>query len=235
MIANLFSSFDPSTRIISSLNWYRTIIGLIIIPPIYWTTPSRITILFILLYYKLYTEFKITIRKPNAKINLIIISIFIFILTNNIIGLLPYVFTSSSHIVYSLSLSLPLWSALIIYTWINFTNKTFTHILPNGTPALLMPFLVCIETVRNIIRPISLAIRLTANIIAGHLFIVLLGNLIVHREHYMLIVITQTLLIIFELCVSFIQAYVFTTLSTLYIKEVAYETRQKPPISYSRS
>nr|AFI23478.1 ATP synthase F0 subunit 6 [Cimex lectularius] len=226
MMANLFSSFDPSTSIISSLNWYSTIIGLMMIPPMYWTTPSRITMLFILLYYKLYTEFKITMSKPNAKMNLMMISMFMFILTNNMMGLLPYVFTSSSHMVYSLSLSLPLWLALMMYTWINFTNKTFTHMLPNGTPALLMPFLVCIETVSNIIRPMSLAIRLTANMIAGHLFMVLLGNLIVHSEHYMLIVITQTLLMMFELCVSFIQAYVFTTLSTLYIKEVAYETSQ---------
>nr|HAN1521987.1 F0F1 ATP synthase subunit A [Escherichia coli] len=94
--------------------------------------------------------------------------------------------------------------------------------MPQGTPGVLIPFMVCIETIRNIIRPGTLAVRLTANIIAGHLLITLLGNTGPSIRTYLLriLIITQILLLTLESAVSIIQSYVFAVLSTLYSREV---------------
>lgn len=100
-------------------------------------------------------------------------------------------------------------------------NHIFCHLVPVGTPGILIPFMVCIETIRNLIRPGSLAVRLTANIIAGHLLITLLGNRSIDSGIYLYIIIfVQIILIIFESAVCLIQAYVFTVLRTLYSREV---------------
>lgn len=222
MITNLFSSFDPSTGILS-LNWLRSLIGLLIIPPIFWLIPSRINILWIKIIIALNKEFKILIGNDLIKGNtLIFISLFSFILFNNFIGLFPYIFTRTRHLILSLALALPLWIRFIIYGWTNNTTHILAHLVPQGTPPILIPFIVCIETISNIIRPITLAVRLSANIIAGHLLITLLGNtgpslrLII----IWILLITQILLIILESSVSIIQSYVFTVLRTLYSREV---------------
>ena len=100
----------------------------------------------------------------------------------------------------------------------------FAHLVPNGTPGALMPFIVLIETVRNIIRPITLAVRLAANIIAGHLLLTLLGNtgpfLSFSLSVLSLLIIAQILLLILESAVAVIQSYVFAVLRTLYAGEV---------------
>jgi F-type H+-transporting ATPase subunit a len=85
-----------------------------------------------------------------------------------------------------------------------------------------MPFIVCIETIRNIIRPGTLAVRLTANIIAGHLLITLLGNTrsSITTPLVSILIITQCLLLLLESAVAIIQSYVFTVLSTLYSREI---------------
>lgn len=225
MITNLFSTFDPATRIKTSINWFRIIIGLIILPPIYWIIPNRINIIIQKLYITLYKEFKILIREKSSGISLIIIRLFMIIIFNNLIGLLPYIFTRRRHLNFTLSLALPIWVRIIIFGWINKTQEILAHIIPTGTPAALIPFIVIIETIRNLIRPGSLAVRLTANIIAGHLLIRLLGNNITEANQLIIpiIILVQTILMIFETAVSIIQAYVFSVLNTLYSREVYYE------------
>jgi F-type H+-transporting ATPase subunit a len=96
------------------------------------------------------------------------------------------------------------------------------HLVPLGTPSVLMPFMVLIETIRNIIRPGTLAVRLSANIIAGHLLLVLLGNQGVGASYYILslVVVVQILLLLLERAVALIQSYVFAVLMTLYSREV---------------
>jgi F-type H+-transporting ATPase subunit a len=93
--------------------------------------------------------------------------------------------------------------------------------VPQGTPPALISFMVIIETVRNIIRPGTLAIRLSANIIAGHLLLTLLGNQTAASRSLILsgLLITQILLLVLESAVSIIQAYVFIVLSSLYSRE----------------
>jgi len=98
----------------------------------------------------------------------------------------------------------------------------FIHLVPQGTPIILIPFIVLIETIRNIIRPITLIIRLTANIIAGHLLITLLGN--IGSNIFILIIpillFIQILLLTLERAVAIIQSYVFSVLITLYYNEI---------------
>nr|QWB85668.1 ATP synthase F0 subunit 6 [Mantitheus pekinensis] len=222
MMMNLFSSFDPSTSTNLSLNWMSTMIGLIIIPPMFWFSPSRFQIIWIKAIITLHKEFKILLGKKTNGTTLIFISLFSMIIFNNFIGLFPYVFTSTSHITLTISLALPLWLSFMFYGWINNTMHMFAHLVPQGTPPALMPFMVCIETISNIIRPGTLAIRLTANMIAGHLLMTLLGNTGNQLSLIMinLLLLTQIILLMLESAVAIIQSYVFSILSTLYLSEV---------------
>lgn len=224
MITNLFSVFDPSSSILNlSLNWLSTFIGLLIIPSIYWFIPSRYHIIWNNILTTLHKEFTVLLGNPNQKgITLIFVSLFRLILFNNFIGLFPYIFTSTSHLTLTLILALPLWLAFIIYGWLNHTQHIFAHLVPQGTPGVLIPFMVCIETISNVIRPGTLAVRLTANIIAGHLLITLLGNTGPSLSSIIIIVllVVQILLLILESAVAIIQSYVFAVLRTLYSREV---------------
>nr|APX40815.1 ATP synthase F0 subunit 6 [Smaragdina concolor] len=223
MMTNLFSSFDPSTNLGTNFNWMSTIIGIIMIPSMFWLIPSRLSWVWIKITSTLHKEFKILINnKKSQGSTLILISLFSIILFNNFMGLFPYIFTSTSHMVLTLSLALPMWLSFMLYGWINNTTHMLAHLVPQGTPAVLMPFMVCIETISNIIRPGTLAIRLSANMIAGHLLMTLLGNTGSSLSIVMInfLIITQILLLVLESAVSIIQSYVFAVLTTLYSSEV---------------
>nr|ARH54849.1 ATP synthase F0 subunit 6 [Agathidium nigripenne] len=222
MMTNLFSSFDPSTSFLMPLNWLSTFLGLLIIPSMFWIIPSRLSMLWMKIIFILHNEFKILLGTKIKGSTLIFISMFSMLMFNNFLGLFPYIFTSTSHMVFTLSISLPLWLSFMIYGWINNTIHMFAHLVPQGTPPILMPFMVCIETISNIIRPGTLAIRLAANMIAGHLLMTLLGNTGPTMNIMMinLLIMIQLLLLLLESAVSMIQAYVFSVLSTLYSSEV---------------
>ena len=224
MITNLFSSFDPSTILNSSLNWLRTFLGLLFLPTIFWLIPSRWNYLWINIINTLHNEFKILINSPYKGTTLIFIRLFRIILFNNFLGLFPYIFTRSRHLTITLTLSLPLWLSFILFGWINNTNHIFAHLVPQGAPNVLLPFMVCIETIRNFIRPGTLAVRLTANIIAGHLLLTLLGNTgpSINLVIINILIFVQILLLLLESAVAIIQSYVFTVLRTLYSREVIY-------------
>ena len=223
MITNLFSTFDPSTRSTLSLNWIRAFLGLALLPITIWVIPSRINIIWIKITIILNKEFKALLNLNYNKGNTIIfISLFSIILFRNFLRLFPYIFSRTRHISLTLALSLPLWLSFIIYGWTNNCIHIFTHLVPQGTPRVLIPFIVCIETIRNVIRPGTLAIRLSANIIAGHLLLTLLGR--TGRKLSLLIlnllIITQFVLLVLESAVAVIQSYVFSILRTLYSREI---------------
>lgn len=223
MITNFFIVFDPIIWNFLSLNWLRSLLFLLLFSYNFWIVPSRFSVIFIVTFEFLVSELKLLINKKFYNNLLIYLSIFLFILINNFLRLFPYIFSSSRHLVYSLSLSLPLWLRLIFYGWINHLNEIFTHLVPLGTPYILIPFIVIIETIRNFIRPWTLRVRLAANLIAGHLLLTLLGDIEVRSILILLIILIlfiQNLLILLEISVSLIQSYVFITLRFLYRTEV---------------
>lgn len=223
MIANLFSVFDPSSDLGYPTRWLRTLLGVLILPSIFWAMPNRYLFFFNKVIILLHNEIKVLVGSNYLKGHtLIFLSFFTFIVLNNFIGLYPYVFTATRHLSLTLSLALPLWLGLILYGWFNNTKHMLAHLVPLGTPAVLMPFIVLIETVRNIIRPGTLAVRLAANIIAGHLLLVLLGNQGPTNTGGVvaILLVVQVALLTLEAAVAVIQSYVFAVLASLYSREV---------------
>nr|QXJ80260.1 ATP synthase F0 subunit 6 [Rhodoprasina callantha] len=224
MMSNLFSIFDPTTNLFNlQMNWMSTLLIMMFLPYKYWMLPNRHLLLWNFILNKLHNEFK-TLLKNNYfnGSTLIFISLFSFILFNNFLGLFPYIFTSTSHLSMTLSISLPLWLSFMLYGWINNYQHMFIHMIPQGTPSILMPFMVLIETISNIIRPGTLAVRLTANMIAGHLLMTLLSSTSSNLSYFfiLMLIFIQILLLILELAVAVIQSYVISILSTLYSSEV---------------
>lgn len=222
MINNLFSVFDPSSSITLAPNWTRRTILVLIIGPTFWLIPNPIVLALSKIKSTLHYEIKNLLGPQSFPgRTLLLISIFFFLVFNNFIGLFPYIFTSTSHIAITLSLALPLWLSFIIFGWLNYTKYILAHLVPQGTPSALISFIVLIETVRNMIRPGTLAIRLSANMIAGHLLLTLLGNQTTENTPLIvsLLLLVQILLLVLESAVAIIQSYVFIVLSTLYSSE----------------
>nr|YP_010274830.1 ATP synthase F0 subunit 6 [Celaenorrhinus aspersus]UJV31524.1 ATP synthase F0 subunit 6 [Celaenorrhinus aspersus] len=224
MMTNLFSIFDPSTNLFNiPFNWLSTLLGILFLPYSFWLIPNRQFIMWNMIINKLHLEFK-NLLGPNSfnGSTFIFISLFSFVLFNNFLGLFPYIFTSTSHLTISLSITLSLWLSFMLYGWINNSQHMFIHMIPQGTPSILMPFMVLIETISNIIRPGTLAVRLTANMIAGHLLLTLLSSTGINMPNYLIIILIfmQILLLTLESAVAIIQSYVISILSTLYSSEV---------------
>lgn len=220
MINNLFSIFDPSTSSNFNFNWLSLLIWIIITPFSYWASSSLFLISWKSLLKKFFQEIRNNIKLPKIKNCLIISAIFIFILTRNVIGLLPYVFTSTSHLIFTIFFAFPFWLTFIIFSLINKFNIVIAHLVPIGSPIILSFFIVVIETVRNLIRPITLSVRLTANMIRGHLLIHLLSSISIFGHLlFVLRIPFIVILLILETAVAFIQGFVFVILISLYINE----------------
>nr|YP_010270659.1 ATP synthase F0 subunit 6 [Pochazia discreta]UJY97591.1 ATP synthase F0 subunit 6 [Pochazia discreta] len=215
-MTSLFSSFDPATSLYQ-MNWIMMMSTMIIMPMNFWLKKSRTSMIKKKLEMKMNEEFFNATH--HKEMILLSTSIFFVISINNIMGIFPYNFTPTSHMAVSMSLALPMWLMFMIYGWTKFTNELFKHLLPTGTPAAIMPMMIIIETTGNIIRPISLSVRLTANMIAGHLLMTLLGNMN-ETKMLMMILPIQIMLTMFESAIAMIQAYVFSTLITLYSSEI---------------
>nr|AAS77038.1 ATP synthase F0 subunit 6 [Aleurochiton aceris] len=212
MLSSLFEIYDPYSFFMDlSLNWLLIILFLLFCFSKYWLMTSCYLIFdFKLINFLLY-EFSMYFNMKLMKLFMVLfISLFGYLLIINLLGLMPYVFSSSSHFVFCLSFSFPLWMGTIFIGWVMMSNQMFAHLIPLGTPLILVSLMVLIETVSQLIRPWSLSIRLMANMISGHLLMNLLGDC--NSSFFLL----QTGLFMFEFFVCFIQAYVFCALLTLY-------------------
>nr|YP_009054362.1 ATP synthase F0 subunit 6 [Elaphe bimaculata]AIJ02056.1 ATP synthase F0 subunit 6 [Elaphe bimaculata] len=154
----------------------------------------------------------------------VLTSLLIMILLSNLLGLLPYTFTTTSQLSMNMAMAIPLWMATVITGMMKKPSITLAHMLPEGSPTPLIPFMVIIETISLLMRPLALGVRLTANITAGHLLMTMVStatlNLI--STHITLSILTWLLLLllsILELAVACIQAYVFVLLVVLYLQE----------------
>nr|WGO62159.1 ATP synthase F0 subunit 6 [Petrodromus tetradactylus] len=156
--------------------------------------------------------------------SLMLISLILFIASTNLLGLLPHSFTPTTQLSMNLGLAIPLWAGAVITGFRHKTKASLAHFLPQGTPLPLIPMLIIIETISLFIQPMALAVRLTANITAGHLLIHLIGGatlvlMSISPPTAMITFIILILLTILEFAVALIQAYVFTLLVSLYLHD----------------
>ena len=116
MITNLFSVFDPAAGPEGlSLNWVATFLGMGLVPYLYWRSPSRISFIFNSILGTVFKELKLLLGPGAYSIIIAFVSIFLLIILNNCLGLVPYIFTRTSHISISLRLSLPIWVSFILF------------------------------------------------------------------------------------------------------------------------
>nr|AQT00491.1 ATP synthase F0 subunit 6 [Ophichthus rotundus] len=164
------------------------------------------------------------INTGGHKWAILLTSLMLFLLTINLLGLLPYTFTPTTQLSLNMGFAFPLWLATVIIGARNQPTVALGHLLPEGTPPPLIPILIIIETISLFIRPLALGVRLTANLTAGHLLIQLIATAAFVLLPMMptVAILTTTvlfLLTLLEVAVAMIQAYVFVLLLSLYLQE----------------
>nr|WAB69857.1 ATP synthase F0 subunit 6 [Osteocephalus aff. helenae DO-2022] len=225
MTLNLFSQFASPSLLGLPLIFVAMITPWLLFPTpcSRWVTNRLVTIQS--WFVKSFTKQIFTpLNTPGHKWALILASLMIFLLGMNLLGLLPYTFTPTTQLSLNLGLAIPLWLATVAIGFRNQLTASLGHFLPEGTPTLLIPILIIIETISLFIRPMALGVRLTANLTAGHLLIHLISSATMALLFSSPIVSALTfatllLLTILEIAVAMIQAYVFVLLLSLYLQE----------------
>nr|AFP52819.1 ATP synthase F0 subunit 6 [Caretta caretta]ATP84821.1 ATP synthase F0 subunit 6 [Caretta caretta]ATP84834.1 ATP synthase F0 subunit 6 [Caretta caretta]WPT25741.1 ATP synthase F0 subunit 6 [Caretta caretta] len=169
-------------------------------------------------------QLMLPINKTGHQWSIILTSLMAMLLMINLLGLLPYTFTPTTQLSLNMGLAIPMWLATVLTGLRNQPTTSLGHLLPEGTPILLTPILIIIETISLLIRPLALGVRLTANLTAGHLLIQLTSTAVLTLLPMMptlslLTMVILLLLTILELAVAMIQAYVFVLLLSLYLQE----------------
>lgn len=226
MNENLFASFITPTLI-----GLPIVVIIIAFPSIFFPSSTRLVSNRLVAIQKwlvhLITKQMISIHSKKGQTwALILISLIIFIGSTNLIGLLPHSFTPTTQLSMNLGIAIPLWAGTVILGFRHKTKASLAHFLPQGTPLPLIPILVIIETISLFIQPIALAVRLTANITAGHLLIHLIGGatlalMDISMTTAFITFVILVLLTVLEFAVALIQAYVFTLLVSLYLHDNA--------------
>nr|YP_002929456.1 ATP synthase F0 subunit 6 [Varecia variegata variegata]BAH69148.1 ATP synthase F0 subunit 6 [Varecia variegata variegata] len=224
MNENLFASFTTPTIVEIPI-----VIIIMMIPSILFPSPARLinNRLTSLQQWLIQLVLKQLMTIHNAKgrtWSLMLVSLILFIASTNLLGLLPYSFTPTTQLSMNLGMAIPLWAAAVIKGLRHKTKASLAHFLPQGTPIPLIPVMVIIETISLFIQPMALAVRLTANITAGHLLMHLIGGatlelISIFPSTAPVTLIILILLMILEFAVALIQAYVFTLLVSLYLQD----------------
>ena len=183
--------------------------------------PSRWQSIAEVLYEFNATMVKDNIGKQGLKYLPFVFTLFLFVLLGNVLGLMPYGFTITSHIVVTATLAVAIWVGATVIGFSRHGFHYFSLLLPKGTPPAVAPFLVLIETMSYFIRPVSLSLRLFANMMAGHVLLKVLAGFIISLGLLfgwipLIAVFGITLL---EIMVALIQAYVFALLTCIYLND----------------
>lgn len=231
MIPDIFSSFDPFrfNSINPSINLFLIINTILIITTqiVFWTSSSRsnsiLSPILIIISAQLSRTFIYNLKGLRQTVSTLFFSIILI----NLIGLIPYFFRTSRHLIFTLIFGLPLWLAIIISRFTKSIKKSIAHFLPDGAPDWLNPFLVLIETTRVGVRPLTLSFRLAANIRAGHIVLRLIGIYCAAAwftsfTGLLLLISTTIGYILFEVAICLIQAYIFCLLLSLYSDDHAH-------------
>jgi F-type H+-transporting ATPase subunit a len=189
--------------------------------------PGRLQSIAELSYEFVANTIESTAGKEGMKFFPLVFTLFMFILVANIIGLIPYTFTVTSHIIITAALALLVFLTVLVYGFYKNGLGFFRLFVPKGIPVYILPLIVFIEVLSFLSRPISHSVRLFANMLAGHItlkvfasFITLLGGLgiagIAGATLPLAMVVALTAL---ELLVAFLQAYVFAILTCIYLND----------------
>nr|AKI84696.1 ATP synthase F0 subunit 6 [Crocidura sp. JAE-2015] len=224
MNENLFASFATPTMM-----GLPIVILIIMFPTMMFPTPNRLitnrlTTLQQWLIQLTSKQMMIIHNKKGQTWTLMLMSLILFIGSTNLLGLLPHSFTPTTQLSMNLGMAIPLWAGAVITGFRYKTKASLAHFLPQGTPLPLIPMLIIIETISLFIQPMALAVRLTANITAGHLLIHLIGGATLVLSNIspttaLITFIILMMLTILEFAVALIQAYVFTLLVSLYLHD----------------
>jgi F-type H+-transporting ATPase subunit a len=189
--------------------------------------PGRIQSMAELSYEFVANTVRSTAGTEGMKFFPLVFSLFMFIGVSNLIGIIPYTFTVSSHIIVTVSLALLVFLTVLIYGFYKNGLKFFKLFVPQGVPIVILPLVVAIEIISFLSRPVSHSVRLFANMLAGHItlkvfasFVTMLGALGVAGWLGAILPLGLTVaLTALELLVAFLQAYVFTILTCIYIND----------------
>nr|YP_010148833.1 ATP synthase F0 subunit 6 [Unio elongatulus]QQV69737.1 ATP synthase F0 subunit 6 [Unio elongatulus] len=225
MLMDIFSSLDASVHSsisVSGAMWLSGFMGLSICLVGMWVGVSGINIMFFSLVDVVLDLVKSCSGKFFGGFVLGQVSLFMLIFIVNISGMIPNVFSPTSHLSLTLVLAMIVWFCLVFSGWVFSWKESAGHLVPTGSPVVLIPLLVLIESVSILIRPITLGVRLAANITMGHLMLHVIGEYVV--SFFYGVSLFSSLFgslvmwgyVIFEFAVSFLQAYVFVLLVGLY-------------------
>lgn len=154
-----------------------------------------------------------------------IMSVFLFILMGNTLGMIPYSFTFTSHIIVTFVLAMIVFIGVTILGFVRHGTHFFRLFCPEGTPVYIIPLLVPVEIMSYFTRPVSLSVRLFANMMAGHAMLKIFGGFVILLAGTSLFPVAALPFVVnlavvgFEFLVAFLQAYVFTVLTCIYLND----------------
>jgi len=149
-----------------------------------------------------------------------VFSLFMFIFFANLLGLLPYAFTFTSHIIVTFALAMVVFIGVTVIGFACHGAHFLTFFVPSGVPSVVLILMVPIEIISYLSRPISLSVRLFANMTAGHILMKVFGGFILPLGILGIApFVVDVALVGFELLVAFLQAYVFAVLTCLYLND----------------
>lgn len=182
--------------------------------------PGRLQLIAELSYEMIAKTVRDSIGTEGRRFFPFVFTLFMFILFCNMLGLIPYSFTVTSHIIVTFALAGVIFLAVTVLGFIRHGPRFLTLFLPPGVPIALAPLLVPIELISYLSRPISLSVRLAANMMAGHTMIKVFAGFVVALGVFGIApFIFIVLLFVLETIIAFLQAYVFAVLTCLYISD----------------
>jgi F-type H+-transporting ATPase subunit a len=183
--------------------------------------PSRVQIMAESIFSMVEEMLNQNVGTEGKKFMPLIFSLFMFILSCNLLGMIPYTFTVTSHFSVTFILAILVFSTVTIVGFVKHGLHFFSLFLPHGTPMWLAPLLIVIELIAYLARPISLCLRLGANMLAGHVMLKVLAGFVVALAAYMKPIPLPLIIVLigFEIFVTILQAYIFTILSCVYLND----------------
>ena len=183
--------------------------------------PGRLQVAVELSYEFIAGLLRDTVGSEGRKYFPIVFTLFMFVLLGNLLGMVPYSFTFTSHIVVTFAMAIVIFIFVTILGFVKHGMHFFSFFAPPGTPVVMLPLLVPIEIISYLSRPISLSVRLFANMLAGHTLIKVIAGFIpalgvIFGVLPLALVVALTGL---EILIAFLQAYVFAILTCLYIND----------------